>query len=191
MTTSYPVLTPAPWRLRLPEGTEPSELQRIQQSVDALGDAAQYGWGHTIDFGAFRKNGLLLDSYLNIAGAFDQWEWWPSRLDGMRVADVGCYTGGLSMLMAERGAEVVYAIDEIPENLAQCAFLAETFNLTNVKPVLRSVFRLHEDIEPGSLDLIVLSGVLYHLSDMLVGLNVLRDLLKPGGGGDSDRKQWS
>jgi len=30
-------------------------------------------------------------------------------------------------------------------------------------------------------DLIVLSGVLYHLSDMLVGLYALRRLLKPGG----------
>jgi SAM-dependent methyltransferase len=175
---SYPR---ASWPLSLPAGLPPAAIDRIAGDVDRLADAAQYGWGHTIDFGPFSKEGLLGRDYLDIAGVIDHMGWWPSDLRGLRVADVGCFTGGLALLMAHRGAETVYAVDEIPQHLAQCAFLAETFGTRAIRPVLKSVYRLHDEIPPGSLDLILLAGVLYHLSDMLVGLYALRELLKPGG----------
>ncbi len=176
-----PPATKAALGLRLPQDTSPEDLARIRSEIDRLGAAAQYGWGHTIDFGPFRKEGLLKDSYLGIAGMFDAAGWWPARLDGMRVADVGCYTGGIALLMAERGAEVVHAVDEIPEHVEQCRYAAGVLRAAAVKPVCRSLFSLGAEIEPRSLDCIVVSGVLYHLSDMLVGLHVLRELLKPGG----------
>ena len=178
---AYPVLREAEWPFRLPADLPASELQRIKREVEKLADASQYGWGQTIDFGAFRKDGLLQQGYLKIAGAFDDWGWWPKRLDGLRTADVGCFTGGSSLLMAYRGAAIVYAVDEIPEHIAQCGFLIRTFGLKTVQPLLRSAYRLREDIAPGTLDIILLSGVLYHLSDMLVGLYAMRELLKPGG----------
>ena len=181
MSKVYPSGTKATLGLRLPATASPQQIAQMQAEADRLGAAAQYGWGHTIDFGPFRKEGLLKDSYLGIAGMFDEAGWWPARLDGMRVADVGSYTGGMSLLMAERGADVVYAVDEIPEHVAQCAFLADAFGTRSIKTICRSLFSLPAEIEPRSLDCIVVSGVLYHLSDMLVGLHVLRELLKPGG----------
>jgi SAM-dependent methyltransferase len=180
MTRQYPTFPPATLGLRLPDAS-PARVEPLQSEVERLGAAAQYGWGHTIDFGPFRKEGLLKDSYLAIAGGFDAMGWWPPRLDGMRVADIGCFTGGIALLMAERGAEVVYAVDEIPEHVSQCELVARAFGASAVRPVCKSLFGLPEAVPSGSLDLIVLSGVLYHLSDMLVGLHVLRELLKPGG----------
>jgi len=178
---SYPELHPASWPFSLPAAMTPVEINQIAADIDRLAESSPYGWGHTIDFGPFQKEGLLGDAYLEIAGGFDEWEWWPACLDGMRVADVGCFTGGLSLLMAHRGAEVVYAVDEIPEHLAQCASLARIFGTDAVRPVLQSAFRIRENIMPGSLDLILFSGVLYHMSDMLVGLYAMREMLKPGG----------
>jgi SAM-dependent methyltransferase len=178
---SYPELHLASWPLSLPSAMTPVEIDQIAADVDRLAASSQYGWGHTIDFGPFQKEGLLGDSYLKIAGGLDDWEWWPVRLDGMRVADVGCFTGGLSLLMAHRGAEVVYAVDEIPEHLAQCTYLSRVFGTDAVRPILQSAFRIRENIMPGSLDLILFSGVLYHMSDMLVGLYAMRELLKPRG----------
>ncbi|KAA3447139.1 hypothetical protein C7I87_28190 [Mesorhizobium sp. SARCC-RB16n] len=175
---SKTAFSPASWPFSLPVETP---VDSIQAEADRLGAASQYGWGHTIDFGPFRKEGLLGEDYLTIAGALDHWAFWPTRLDGMRVADIGCFTGGLSLLMAHRGAEVVYALDEIPEHLAQCEFLASTFDARAVRPMLGTVYKIHEMIQPSSLDLILFAGVLYHLSDMLVGLHALRSLLKPGG----------
>lgn len=179
--TTYPKLQPARWPFSLPVETTPEQISAIAREADRLAAEAQYGWGHTIDFGVFRKEGLLRNAYLEIAGGLDEWGWWPSRLDRLRVADVGCFTGGLSLLMAHRGAEVVYAVDEIPQHLAQCAFLVRTFVVDTVHPILKSAYRLREDIQPGDLDVILLSGVLYHMSDMLVGLYAMRELLKPGG----------
>jgi SAM-dependent methyltransferase len=178
---AYPEFPPAPWGYRLPPNLAPESIGEISLSVDEVAASSQYGWGHTIDFGPFRKEGLLRDAYLRIAGILDNWAWWPSRLDGMRVADVGCFTGGLSLVIAARGASVVYAVDEIPEHLAQCELLVKSFKVDTVHPILHSAYRLNEKIQAGSLDLILLSGVLYHLSDMLVGLYAMRELLRPGG----------
>lgn len=176
-----PILTPAKWPFALSSDLHPSSVRAIADEVDRLGDRTQYGWGHTIDFGPFRKKGLLGEDYLEIAGGLDEWDWWPERLDGLAVADVGCFTGGVSLLMAARGAEVVYAVDEIPAHLDQCMFLAKTFSAPEVRPVLCSAYRLADEIPSASLDMILLAGVIYHLSDMLVGLYAMRDLLRPGG----------
>lgn len=171
----------AQWPLRLNDDLSSDDENALKAECDRLSGLSPYGWGHTIDFGPFLKEGMLKDDFLAIAGGFDQWRWWPQDLRGLRVADVGCFTGGLSALMAARGAEVVYAVDEVPEHLEQCRFLAKTFGFSSIKPVLESAYRLERHIEPGSLDLIVLAGVLYHMSDMLIGLYAMRKLLKPNG----------
>ena len=178
---AYPVLVPARWPFALASHLSPSAIDRVSTDADRLAAESQYGWGQSVNFGPFRVAGLLGDEHLRIAGGFDHWNWWPERLDGMHVADVGCFSGALSLLMAHRGADVVYAVDEIPQHLAQCAFLARTFEVPAVRPILGSAYRLEEHIETSSLDLILLSGVIYHMSDMLVGLYAMRDLLKPGG----------
>jgi SAM-dependent methyltransferase len=180
-TARYSAFAPATLGLRLGSEVSPRRVQDIRLEVERLSAAAQYGWGHTIDFGPFRKEGLLKDSYLAIAGGFDALGWWPARLDGMHVADIGCFTGGLALLMAERGAQVVYAVDEIPGHVQQCELVADAFGARAVRPVCKSLFDLAGTIPARSLDVIVLSGVLYHLSDMLVGLHLLRELLKPEG----------
>lgn len=158
-----------------------AKLSLIRDRVDMLEAAAQYGWGHTIDFGPFKKVGILGEEYLKIVGLLYQWNWWPHSLDAWSVADVGCFTGGLTLSMAARQPRVAYAVDEIPEHLHQCEFLCEVFDVPNVKCIQASLYRLPDHIDEGTLDLVLLSGVLYHLSDMLVGLFILRKLLKPGG----------
>jgi 2-polyprenyl-3-methyl-5-hydroxy-6-metoxy-1,4-benzoquinol methylase len=181
MSKTYPSIAPADWPYRLAPDLPAEQAARLRGRAEALQRAAQYGWGHTIDFGPFRMPGLLGDNYLRIAALLDDWGWWPKSLAGMAVADVGCYTGGLALVMAARGAARVHAVDEIPEHLAQCAFLAETFGVRTVECLEASLYQMPRRIAAGSLDLILLSGVLYHLSDMMVGLVALRQLLKPEG----------
>lgn len=176
----YPTAPKANFPFTLPLDTPPERVRQILTKVDELAAEAQYGWGHTIDFGPFRKEGILGEEYLRLAGLLDQWGWWPKDLTARVVADIGCFTGGLSLYLAARNCSLVYAVDEIPQHLQQCAYLAEVFEQNRIRTVQASVFSLLEQIPKGSLDLILFSGVLYHLSDMLVGLYVLRRLLKPG-----------
>ncbi len=171
----------ASWPFRLPASMTPEQIERVRDRVEELAANAQYGWGHTIDFGPFKKEGVLKDNYLTVAGRLMADGWWPGSLQGKRVADIGCHTGGLSLLMASQGAAEVIAIDEIPEHLAQCAYLCEVFEVGNVRPLVSSLYQLPQHVGAASLDLVILSGVLYHLSDMLVGLLVIRELLKLEG----------
>jgi SAM-dependent methyltransferase len=97
------------------------------------------------------------------------------------VADVGCYTGGLLLYMAARHPAKIYGVDELPTHLDQARFLVDLFRIPNVTLIEDSVYRLSDKIPEQSVDIILLSGVLYHLSDMLLGLYLMRRLLKQGG----------
>ena len=178
--SDFPLDARAPFPFSLSD-TSPDAVRRIRDRVDDVTARAQYGWGHTIDFGPFTQPGLLGDKYLQVAGLLDAWGWWPTDLAGRTVADVGAFTGGVSMVLAARGAQVVYAVDEVPEHLEQCRILVDAFGVDNVETVESSLYELSGRIEAESLDVVLLSGVLYHLSDMLVGLMALQRLLKPGG----------
>jgi 2-polyprenyl-3-methyl-5-hydroxy-6-metoxy-1,4-benzoquinol methylase len=153
----------------------------IQGKVEEIASRSQYGWGHTIRFGDFTAKGFLDELYLGIVEHLDSYNWLPADLSGLRVADVGCFSGGITKIIAERKAEIVYAVDEVPAHLEQCELVKEYFNLTNVEPIESSLYRLNDNIEKESLDLIICSGVLYHCSDMLTAFLTLRDLLKPSG----------
>ncbi|MCA1735732.1 MAG: class I SAM-dependent methyltransferase [Actinobacteria bacterium] len=180
LAPNYDEVPRATWTLRMPR-SEPERTAEIRDRITQATAASQYGWGHSIDFGPFRQEGFLGTLWLAVAAALDQAEMWPQDLSGMRVADVGAFTGGLSALMASRGADLVYSVDELPGHAQQARVVSEAFELERMRVVESSLYDLHEVIEPDSLDLILLSGVLYHLSDMLVGLYTLRRLLKPGG----------
>lgn len=169
----------ATWPYSLPE-RDPETQARVRDRIRALSEAAQYGWGHTVALGGFVQPGLLGDAYLHIAGALDSWGWWPHDLGGMTVADVGCFSGGLSLYMAARNPAVVHAVDEVPAHLDQCDFLAELHGIDNVATHASSIYRLNQVLGERTLDLALVSGVLYHLSDMLLGLHVVQRLLKPG-----------
>lgn len=171
----------ARWPLSLPPDRTPGDIDLLRKAVEQTALQAQYGWGHTIDFGPFRKDGLLGDKYLELVGLLDAWGWLPRDLSGAQIADIGCFTGGIAMLLAGRGAARVWAIDEVPEHLAQAQVVQDAFGVRNVTTVQTSLYDLERTIAPESLDVVVLSGVLYHLSDMLAGLIVVQRLLKPGG----------
>lgn len=175
----YPKGGSAPWTLSLVDSSD-AAVDALKARVEASAEQAQYGWGHTIEFGPFTKEGLLGDKYRRLVGVIDELGWMPTDLTGLRVADVGSYTGGIAAIFASRGADLV-AIDELASHTAQCDLLADVFGLDNLSTVTDSLYNLEQHFEPGSFDIVFSGGVLYHLSDMLVGLMIARRLLKPGG----------
>ncbi len=180
-TSPYARSQKSGWPFRLPGKDGDPQIEELRAELARLCATAQYGWGQTMDFGPFTEHGHLGDGFLYVAGALDKFEFWPRSMEGMTVADVGCFSGGLSLLMAARGAAKVIAVDEVPAHLAQCAFVARTFGVESVACHAASLYNMPERFAPESFDLMLVSGVLYHLSDMLVGLIALQSLLKPGG----------
>nr|HMQ58019.1 class I SAM-dependent methyltransferase [Rhizobiaceae bacterium] len=166
------------WPFRL---SAREDVDKIKEEIEKLSTDAQYGWGHTIDFGPFRKDGLLGEHYLQMIGSMQDLGWLPNSLRGQRVADIGCYTGGVSLYFSHLRAAKVFAVDEVLGNLNQCSYLADVFNTSEIETIHASIYDLHAKIERGSLDMIGCFGVLYHLSDMLLGLYIMRDLLTEDG----------
>lgn len=156
-------------------------IARVKQAIEDATAASQFGWGHEIDFGPFTQEGLLGTTWRAVVTALDEAAMWPADLTGLRVADVGAFSGGISALLAGRNADTVYAVDELPGHARQAEVVVDAFGLDNIEVVESSLYGLSDHIELESLDMILLSGVLYHLSDMLIGLYELRRLLRPGG----------
>lgn len=178
MNGSYEGVALAEWKLRI---RDPSRVEHVKEQIRRASAESQYGWGHTIDFGSFVQEGFLGNTWLAVVEALDRSKLWPDDLSGLHVADVGACTGGISAVIATRGAALVYAVDELPGHAQQARVVAEAFELDNMHVVEASLYELETHIEPATLDLVLFSGVLYHLSDMLVGLYALGRLLKPGG----------
>ena len=85
------------------------------------------------------------------------------RLEGLRVADLGCNEGGFSLALAQRGAEVV-GMEAREENVAKCRLLADHFALPKLRFVQGDVKELRAETH-GAFDVVLALGILYHLDD--------------------------
>jgi tRNA (mo5U34)-methyltransferase len=113
----------------------------------------------------------------------------PDDMRGMRALDIGCNAGFYSIALARRGAEVL-GIDVDPHYLRQAEWARERFGIA---PAQLSLARMQVyDLArvPGSFDVVLFLGVLYHLrypllaldlvSDKVEGLLILQTLTMPG-----------
>jgi len=150
-------------------------LTQTQMKAQEIATRSPYGWGHTIEFPGFTMPGILGTAYQTIIENLTTLGWLPENLSGKRVADIGCFSGGMTKLLADRGAFVV-GVEEIPEHLEQAELVVQSLDLTRVGLIRASLYELRVAMR---FDIVLCSGVLYHLSDMLVGLKAMRDLLEP------------
>lgn len=140
-----------------------------------------FHWGHNHDFGTFQLGGEMGDRHLDIMALFvDEFDL-PTSLVGHRVLDIGCWTGGFSLLLAAMGADVV-AVEEVAKYMPALEYLAESFGISDsldVKPL--SVYECTSPEFKGRFDYVLMAGVLYHLTDLVVALRITFNCLKAGG----------
>ena len=99
-------------------------------------------------------------------------------LSDMRVADLGCGDGHLTLEMAAWARSTV-GIDRSADVLKHARALARRRGVTNVRWKRGSIERI--PLEDGSVDLAVLSQVLHHASDPVKALTEARRVVSPGG----------
>lgn len=107
----------------------------------------------------------------------------PSRLTGERVLDVGCSDGGHSFAAEQRGASVV-AIDsgDSPRNEGRNGFVRASEAIGSTVAYHQLSLRQYAATSPdAAFDRIFCFNVLYHLEDIVGGLQELRGLLAVGG----------
>ncbi len=91
----------------------------------------------------------------------------------LRILDVGCSTGGLLSELKARGYHSVKGLDPS----AVCSRLAREFYGIEVKE--GTIFE--NDVEPESVDVIILVGVLEHIRDVMPALKGIEKCLSKNG----------
>jgi 2-polyprenyl-3-methyl-5-hydroxy-6-metoxy-1,4-benzoquinol methylase len=157
-------------------------------SVEGYANAAlqrdlsvQFEWGHNHDFGSFNLSGAMRDRHINVLATFMKEYGVPEHdLRGKRVLDIGCWTGGTSLLLAAMGAEV-FAIEEV-RKYADCVnYLKNAFGIDNLEVENRSLYTLDDERFHHRFDIVLYSGVLYHVTDPILSLRIVFNSLKDGG----------
>ncbi|MGD0363046.1 MAG: methyltransferase domain-containing protein [Bryobacteraceae bacterium] len=151
-------------------------------------------WWHTIDLG----DGIVTPGRdqtpvrIKLAGI-------PDDLTGKSVLDIGAWDGAFSFECERRGARRVLAVDEFiwvgkaPWTAGKAGFdFARRALKSNVEDMVCDVYDLSPE-RVGTFDLVVFSGVLYHLKHPLLALervaSVCGDMLICGSNIDMVREK--
>ena len=145
-----------------------------------LAEASRHDWVHSIDLGGgVRTQGAWGTSNPEIWTAIDSLD-----LEGKKVLDIGCWDGMFSFHAEERGAAEVYATDIVSQrdftgqptfHIARAARRSKAIYFPNL-----SVYDV-ENLGINNFDIVIFTGVYYHLKDPLRALTALRRVMRDGG----------
>jgi ubiquinone/menaquinone biosynthesis C-methylase UbiE len=97
---------------------------------------------------------------------------------GLQVADLGCGTGTLSILLADEGGHAVTGVDFSPEMIRRAREKAGT---ANPKPTFIVGDAAHPPLPAGSFDVVLSRHVLWAMPDPAAALQNWLGLLTPTG----------
>ena len=146
-------------------------------SPDAQRDlTVRFQWGHNHNFGPMEIKGLMGDRHIELIGQFVDCGALPLDLTDKIVLDVGCWTGGTSLLLHAMGA-AVDAVDEVTKYTQCLVYLSDSFNIDRLCVENESLYYMGAH----SMNYVVCFGVLYHVTDPITTLRKLFDTLVDGG----------
>jgi len=159
------------------EGFSPAELDQ-QRDL-----SIKFHWGHNHDFGSFKLNGRMADRHIKLMQKF--LNLFPVTIDSFkdqRLLDIGCWTGGTTLLLSALGAKKVVANEEVVKYADTVSYLADSFGLSDsVSVVTSSLYELDGDEYFQAYDRVYFPGVIYHLSDPVLAFRILFNTLAVGG----------
>lgn len=158
------------------EGYSDDELER-QRDL-----SIKFYWGHNHDFGDFKIKGRMGDRHINLLANFI--DFFPITIEDFRdknVFDIGCWTGGTTLLLASLGSKI-FAIEEVKKYAETVSYLSKSFGIdARVSVKSMSVYGCNSEEFHDRFDIVYFPGVIYHLSDPLLALRILFNSLKNGG----------
>jgi tRNA (mo5U34)-methyltransferase len=156
----------------------PATVLEGRSREELLELARSYKWWHSIDLGGYVTPGTV-GRWPLIEKAFDQVDF-----QGKKVLDIGCWDGLWSFEAEKRGANAVYSLDYVS---LRAWSEQPTYQLAH--KLLGSKARYYPNLsvyDVGRLgvtdfDVVVYTGIYYHLLEPLRAFTALRGVLKEGG----------
>jgi tRNA (mo5U34)-methyltransferase len=140
----------------------------------------KFFWGHDHDFGGFKVSGLMGTRHIwTLSRFFDHFGVDPSSIRDMDILDVGCWTGGVSLILNKLGGRIL-AIDEIRKYIHALRYLVTAFGLKGLECESLSLYDLGRPDFSKRFDMVFCLGVIYHISDPIIGLRRIYNVMKPG-----------
>lgn len=154
-----------------------------EQDIDRQRDLSiKFNWGHNHDFGDFYLRGRMGDRHIKLIRNFCcifglSLEYFSNK----QVLDIGCWTGGTTLLLNALGSRVV-AIEEVKKYADVVSFLANAFGINeNVDVISNSLYSCNNKKFYDRFDIVYFPGVIYHLSDPLIALRILYNTCRLDG----------
>lgn len=167
-------------RLLAQIGTDDWESEGYAGPENQRDLSIRFHWGHDHRFAAdLAVSGRMQDRHVMLAAQFlEGFDLSEGVIRGREVLDIGCWTGGTTMMLKVLGATRVQAVEEV-RKYARTAetLLRGIYGHEDVRVAGTSLYRLEE----GSFDCVYVPGVVYHLSDPVLGLRKLFNRLRDGG----------
>lgn len=141
----------------------------------------KYHWGHDHDFGSFKMIGRMETRHIDLLSNFcELFNLDLSIFENKDVFDIGSWTGGTALILSLLSKNV-YSIEEVNKYAETTQYLIDSFDIKNLKIENRSLYGCNSDDLYEKFDIIYFPGVIYHLSDPLLGLRILYNACKIGG----------
>lgn len=144
--------------------------ERIRSSLAS----SDFQWWHQIDLG----HGIATPGRGGDTRARLERLHLPRDLTGKSVLDIGAADGAFSFACERRGARRVVAVNE---HRHPGLFLAADIIGSSVEPVVADLMELDPEDIGGPFDVVLFSGVIYHLPDPVGGLLRAFHLTARGG----------
>jgi SAM-dependent methyltransferase len=158
------------------EGYSEAEMER-QRDL-----SIKFHWGHDHDFGDFKLAGKMRKRHFRLMANFCTY--FPIELSDFKnkdVFDIGCWTGGTTLLLTALGSRVL-ATEEVNKYADMTSYLIKSFGLDQKAKVLRaSLYECNSEDFYDKFDIVYFPGVLYHLTDPVIALRHLYNACKIGG----------
>jgi 2-polyprenyl-3-methyl-5-hydroxy-6-metoxy-1,4-benzoquinol methylase len=144
--------------------------------------SVKFHWGHNHDFGNFTLKGRMAERHVDVMARFMAlFPVSPSDFQNTNVLDVGCWTGGTTLLLSTL-SQKVHALEEVRKYADMAQFLAKSFGLQDrVSIEAKSIYECNDPAFYDRFQVVYFPGVIYHLSDPVLALRILFNALKPGG----------
>lgn len=148
--------------------------RRTPEDARAFIDGSDFIWHQIFDL----AEGVPTPGVQSVASLLDLAEL-PRDLSGLTAIDIGTTNGGAAFELEARGASRVVAVDVVaPSHFGFEAI--RDFLGSSVEFVQESVYRLPWALDE-QFDVVIFTGVLYHLRHPLLALDAVRDLTRGFG----------